>query len=338
MKAITIGDLHLDGLAKYFPSNHLELQFAEIRKPLNYAISHGIRHVFFLGDIGENTELSYDAISAFIKFLSEYQDKFVFHFLLGNHDFAENGVHCMTPFVTMVNCGLLKNVHIYEKKTKLKIQGAKFNLCPYPYSQGEDEHVNMGHFSTPGATLDNGYKEKEGTKIRKRHKWVLGHLHTPHGNFNGTLYQLGFPERLPKGFGVITASNKSGKLKFKREFIQTDPAFKLINLAIESKSDLKQIEKNPLYLYRLVVKSSFELPDNLMTKYPNIFKIVGVKNKKDFEAIIADENKVSLIDDNGELPSEKKLLKLTFKKKGLSKTQYSRGLELVSKAKESLRC
>lgn len=329
MRAIVIGDLHLDALYKYFPQDHLKLQANEISKAFNYGYKNGINVVVFLGDIGEHSKLSYPALCMFIELLNKYRD-FEIHIILGNHDFDEVGVHSLQPIHTMATLGLLPHVNIYPVREVKKIQGIKFNFCSYPSTEAEKNAINFGHFSTPGSIMDNGHitPEDQGTKVREKDIWVLGHLHTPHGNFCGTMYQLSFPERLPKGFTVLEARNKNGKLRCKREFVQTDPAFKFVTLDIQSKSDLKKIDPNPLYLHRLVVKSKYELPEDIMDKYPNVVRVLGYTNKKEKKLILNDDD-ISTTTQLIEFPDKRKLLREIFKEEGMRKKDFIRGLELI---------
>ena len=94
MRGIWVGDLHLDRLKKLY-SNALELQEAEICKPLEYALSQGVKFVVFAGDIGEHPTLSESALLVLLNVLIKYGKHLNIHLILGNHDFAETGVHSL---------------------------------------------------------------------------------------------------------------------------------------------------------------------------------------------------------------------------------------------------
>lgn len=327
MKALAVGDLHLDGLARLFPANHLELQQAEIEKVYSYGYRKGINNVFYLGDIGDTHVLSAEATCVLISILKKYDKDFHQYLILGNHDFRENGVHSMKVIETLIELRILKNVKLFVRQTVCEVDGIPVNFCPFPNKEGKAHHLNVGHFETPGAKNDNGYPVKEGQPVDEKHLWVLGHLHTPHGNFTGTLYQLSFVESEKKGFEVIEVTSKKGRLKMKREHVRTSPDFRLKTLEVETKHDLKKIKDNPNWKYRLIVKSDYELPDDIMGMYPNVVTMVGYKTKKQKEAAksidtLASSSKVRL-------PSEKKLLKKIFKEEGRTKEQLRRALELV---------
>lgn len=331
-RALFVGDLHLDRLANHFPHDHLDLQFAEVEKVCNYAIKHGYDRIIFLGDIGEHPRLSYDAIGAFIKFLGKWDKHLKFDFILGNHDFAENGVHSLQPFVFWQNYKFYKNIKIYDKAEVVEIDGVKINYSSYPATKGYKNAINIGHFEVSGSIRDNGMRIKKSHNTKEKHLWIMGHLHTPHEvgtvNYAGTLYQLNFGESLPKGFLAIEAKMKNDRLVYKIKRIKNDPAFKLINITVNSKSDLKQIENNPLYKYRLLVKSSYGLPDNIAEKYKNVVKIEGFNTKAELEAL----KESSFIEINAQtikLTSNKILLKNFFKEKGFPKSAFKRAMTLL---------
>lgn len=331
-RAIFIGDLHLDKLSNLFPYDHLDLQFQEIEKVCNYAIKNGYDRIIFLGDIGEHTRLSYDSLCYFIKFLSKWDSHLFIDIILGNHDFAENGIHSLQPFVSWQDQGFYKNIKIYDKQKLVEINGVPINYSSYPSTKGYDNAINIGHFEVSGSTRDNGMVIKKSHEVNENHLWVMGHLHTPHRvnlvNFCGTLYQLNFGESLPKGFLTIEAKLSNGKLKYKIKHIENEPTFKLINLTVNSKSDLKEIENNPLYKYRLLVKSSFDLPDNLAERYKNVVKIEGYSNKKELKAL-EDSSFFEISAQNIELPSNNELLKKFFKSKNYPKDYYRKAVKLI---------
>jgi DNA repair exonuclease SbcCD nuclease subunit len=333
-RALCVGDLHLDKLAKLFPDNHLQLQFNEITKVCSYAINNGYDRIIFLGDIGENPRLSYEALCAFIDFLSKWDEHLKFDFILGNHDFAETGIHSLQPFVNWQKKKFYKNIKIYDKAKLVEIDGVQVNYSSYPSTTGYDNAINIGHFEVSGSTRDNGMIIKKSHNVNPEHLWVMGHLHTPHQVknvwFAGTLFQLNFGEGQEKSFLAIEAKMRKGKLKTKIERIECSPEFKLFNLTVNSKSDLKKIEKNDLYKYRLLVKSSFDLPENLTEKYKNIVKIEGYKNKKELEALKT-SSFLELTAQTIDLPSNKDLLKIFFKSKGYPEKYLKRALKLIKR-------
>ena len=334
-----IGDLHLDRLKGLFPDNHLDLQFFEINKAMHTALKNGYKNIIYMGDISENTRLSQQAEVALISHFFRWDSRANIHVILGNHDYAESGNHSLLPFIELQRNKAFKTVKFYAKKTVKNIEGLNVNFSPYPFTDSEKDMINFGHFEVSGSTRDNGQVIKKAHDVDKKAVWGMGHLHTPHdvGNVHycGTLYQLNFGERLPKGSMLIQGKLSGGSLQHRIKRISNDPTFKLINLVIESLSDTKKIEKNPLYRYRLLTKSNIELPENIMEKFPNIVKTEGFSNKEELKAIIED----SFIEINNqtlELPSLNEHLEdFLIKVKGANKKQVKRALEIVKEVRGS---
>lgn len=332
-EGIFIGDIHLDKLSKLFPSSHVQLKFNEIEKPLNYALKKGIRDVIFLGDVCENYRLSYDSMCGFIKFLHKWDGKLKLHFILGNHDFAEDGVHSLQPFIEEQKLGLFKSVRFYTKQT-VKDLGIPVNFCPFPFTEGVDGALNVGHFEVSGSTRDNGRIIKEAHKVSKRHRWVMGHLHTPHDvnkvHYTGTLYQLNFGESLPKYFSHVKARLSGKEVLTDIQRIKVDPAFKFFNVQVNSKSDLKVIEKNKLYLYKLFIHSDYELSEKDLLKYKNVVDVKGFSSKEELIAL-KDEEFIDIKEQSLILPSATENLKAYLKAKGTDKKTIERCLGIVKR-------
>ncbi len=330
---LCIGDIHGDKLRNLFPTNHLDLQFAEIRKAIDYARRQGETAVTFLGDLAENIRLSPEAESHFIRFFFWLDSVMEGHVILGNHDFAETGNHSLLPFFELQRAKVFKRIRFYEEPTIVNIDGVNHNFSPYPYKEGVKNAVNYGHFEVSGSTRDNGTVIKKAHDTNEKHAWVLGHLHTPHdvGNnhYTGTAYQLNFGESLPKSFSIVTPRISHGKLKLKKERIKVDPAFKLINIEVYKEKHLKQIEKNPLYKYRLLLSADFDTDIDIMGKYPNVVKLEGFKSKKELKALVQ-ESFIEITEQTLNLPSAQEELErfLKHEKKATSK-QLKRALEIV---------
>lgn len=328
--AVFIGDLHFDKMARLFPQNHLQLQIAEINKPMQYALKKGVRDVVFLGDVAENPTLSALAFCSLLRLLKQYDGKLRISFILGNHDFAENGVHSLLPFIEMQELKMFQTVRFF---TSPKVIGkeVKINMSPYPFTDSVKNALNIGHFEVSGSTRDNGRIIKEAHDVGKA-DWVMGHLHTPHdvGNVHyvGTLYQTNFGESLPKSFTHGRFRMSGGKLQKKYERIQCDPMFKLHNLKVESKADLKVISKNPLYLYKLFVQSKYDITAMDLDKYQNIVDVKGFTSKDELVALM-DEEFIEIKEQNLVLPSVTENLRDFLKHKGADKKQISRAVEIT---------
>jgi len=329
---ICIGDVHGDKLKNLFPSNHLDLQFAEIEKAIEYGRRHGETDVVFLGDLSESIRLSQEAECRFIKLFCSLDSKINVHVILGNHDFAENGNHALLPFFEMQRAKLFKRTRFYEKPEVVEIDGILHNFSPYPYKEAVKHAINYGHFEVSGSIRDNGTKIKKAHDIGDKDTWILGHLHTPHdvgkAHYTGTLYQLNFGETLPKYFSIVNGHIRKSRLKVDIERIRVKPAFKLINLEIYKEKDLKKIEPNALYKYRLLINAGFDTDIDIMEKYSNVVKIEGFQSKKELQALI-EESFLEITEQSLELPSMKEELENFLKtQKKATDRQLKRALEI----------
>jgi len=335
-EGIMIGDLHLGQLVTLFPENHLDLQMAEIRQALDYAVDQGLPYVFYLGDISHSATMDYDCLLAFLTLLHQYDDKIESHIILGNHDVANVSSNALAPFVRLCELEKFKNVHIYEKPTQVILNDVPINFLPFPHNQpikSKTKTVNIAHIERKGSTLDNGRVIKTGFEPEGKDIWVVGHIHTfqtvpPYWYHPGTLYQTTFGEELPKGFAHFKFKIKEGKLKHHIDFMETTPGFILEKLIIEKRSDIKKLNTNPNHLFKVLVSEGVKVPDNLLTEYPNIIDIKGFSNEKEIKEI---EEQSSLSANF----TVKTGLKSFFKAKG-SKAQYKRALEILAKFESSL--
>lgn len=332
-EGVFVGDIHFDKMKKLFPDNHTKLQINELKKPYEYALRNGVKNVFLLGDVCEFPRLSYESQIAFMRFLKGIKGVHT-HVILGNHDFSEMGVHSLQPFIAMRELNMLSNVDFHTVQHLEKSFGVPVNFCPYPHIESKGNAVNLGHFEVSGSTGDNGRVIKKAVDIDEEHFWMMGHLHTPHdiktAHYVGTLYQTNFGERLPKSFTHGKFRIKSKKLEKKLKRVANDPAFKLFNLPVETKHDLKQIEKNPLYLYKVFVHSNYDLEEKDLAKYSNIVDIKGYQNKEQLQALIEEEF-VELNEQDVRLPSVTENLGTALKNKGANKKQIKRGVDIVTK-------
>ncbi len=333
-----IGDLHLDKLKKLFEDDAIALQKEEIRKPLEYALTKGIKVVCFAGDIGEHPLLSDDALIALIELIAEYGKALDIHIILGNHDFAENGVHSLRVLELMQRLGFLK-CSIYTAPKAVKLEGIVHNFLPHPHkklsaSAAKEAAVNIGHFETSGSIRDNGSKSKSDYTIKdKKSLWLLGHLHTPHtvsNNvfFGGTTYQLNYGESLPKHWLDYKVKLVGGKLKYDVEYVENKPEFRLFNLEIGTLSDLKKIKDKKYYRYKLFVKEGLALPEDVNMSYPQITSISGYKTKKELAALKMDAI-IPIEDQSLDKVDIFFGLEDFLRTKGASKNQTKRALKII---------
>ncbi|QJT71199.1 Metallophos_2 domain-containing protein [Vibrio phage vB_VcorM_GR11A] len=295
---VAVGDWHLDKLDKRLGEDAIKLQMAEIRKACDYALDNGIKHVIYLGDTADNPRLSYRAIIAIQEHYAYYDRKGLNqHVILGNHDVEAEDFHALETLESLINLGMFDNLKFYKNPEQVWMSGVPFNFLPFPADKPIDDinAVNIAHIERPGALRDNGMKiNKGGTEEDDGRKdvWDVGHLHTPHtvGRtvYAGTLYQTNFGESLPKSFLHCTATYDAKKNRIKRDYqrINNDPAFKFFNLEINELADLKKIEKNPLYLYKLYTNTDIELPKNMLTKHANVIQVLGFSSKEELKELM----------------------------------------------------
>lgn len=295
LHGICIGDTHLDKLRRLFPTDHIKLQVKAIRKALQYAYSNGLKHVFFLGDIGEGYKdftgqlvMSEEARVALLGLIIKYDGKLNMYFYCGNHDFTEIGSNTLTSFIAMYKGGLFKTTHFYDKPVQLKLDGELVNILPYPEVKplSKDRALNFAHYEVSGALADSGRPIKNDNDYTfNGQPFIQGHLHTPQkvGNhyYVGTLYQTTFGERLPKGFGEFKYNN--GKLKYRH--VQVDPPFKLINLRVYKRQDLKQLVADPNVLFKLFIDETVKVIEKDFDKYPNIVNKLSFSTEEEADAL-----------------------------------------------------
>ena len=338
-EGLAVGDIHYDKIDRYFPGKGIEYQDAELRKVFDYAANEGLSHVFLMGDVADHPHLSVNAQKSFLSLLTDYAPKFNIYVILGNHDFADEENNSLDMFSHMKRLNLLPdNVHLFDKPEQRKIDGVYFNFLPYPYTEVEGaKHsaINLGHFEVAGSIRDNGLKIRHGLDP-KDNAYILGHLHTPHDvgkcHYTGTLYQTNFGESLPKSFTRITAKTKGGVPHFKCRRIPNDPAFKLINLTIGSKRDLKLIENNPRYLYKLFVQEGVDLSKSTIPD--NVFDTIGYESKEELDILQTMDLQDVFVDETVNYEASLKSWLIT---KGLAKSKLKRALKLAATLQDKLK-
>lgn len=343
LKAVALGDFHADKLRKHFPGNDIDLQLNEVRKVYRYAERNGIRNVFWLGDIGEGYKdftgmlrMSEEAQSKLFAFWKSYDGTYDTHVIIGNHDYSGLESNTMKLFFELQRSKVFKTTKFYELEQQVKIDGVRVNFLPYPLLKPSDKRPSLclAHYETSGAIRDNGRVIKDGEKHDYRgHIFVQGHLHTRQvvrsHFYPGTLYQTSFGESLPKGFMEFNAETRSdGKIRFKHRFIDTDPEFKLINVKVYNKKDLRQIEKNPLYKYKLFVSEEVRLTEQDLQPFDNIVNRLSFSDEKELEALEAAEFQLENITID---LSQDQVFKDFLKTKGLTKEQIKRCKQIIEK-------
>lgn len=357
LRAVCVGDVHLDALNKY---NHVfrlqqggptynDIVCAEIQKVYDYAERNGIEHVWFLGDIAERPRLSQEAHERWNRsMLSPRRKNFRTRGIIGNHDFEDIGFHSMQAFQACLDSGQFPNTSWYYGVPHIEtIDGIEVGFLPYPHANGPRKkkdtkpRVYLGHFDVAGAKRDNGRPIEEGVGddvLVPDDYWVIGHIHTyqtPRANviLPGTSYQLNFGESLPKGFLDITFKYEGGKLLKKYEWIQNEPLFKLLNVAINTPSDFDQIEESPHLLYKLFVRKGIDIPPTLMRSRPNIVNNLQFKDDGELVEVMQQEINIEVGDSGAVTFNEREELGTMLTRRGLTEAQIQRGFEMLNNAK-----
>jgi DNA repair exonuclease SbcCD nuclease subunit len=305
-KFLTIGDLHLEALDRYF-SNGDSYVYEQLDRIIQYAEKIGVTRIIQLGDIFDRPTPKQETVARFIEFLHKLSLKgFEFHAITGNHDFKSIHDNSVQVCSYLSKEQIIKNIFIYDKPQHKQIDGIDFFFAPFPCYQKSDFLENkpcfcFGHYEIGGALADNGTPVKSGVPknaLAKEDFWVIGHLHRQQElgriYYPGTAYQLSFGEPLPKGFAIVEGSLEQGELNVSYEYIKLDTPYILENIYIENQEDFNKIEvNNQKYLYKIHVKdSNVTIPSQFFNgDIKNVYKIVSGNN------LTAQENSRSLSED-----------------------------------------
>lgn len=338
MEAIGLGDLHLGKLDSLIPDVN-KLITRAISKVFDYALENGVTNIIQYGDVGDKPRLSYDSQVALYGLLGKRKYRGLrLHFILGNHDFSEDGTHTLQVLDTVCKWAGTENVKVFTKQEQLAIEGVPFNFLPYPFNETKKTHINVGHFEVSGSLRDNGRRIDDG--INTKHYSLMGHLHTKHKvrntHYSGTLYQTNFGESLPKYFHHVKLPEGAPLAELEVENVKFSSPWRLLNETINSVQDLERLETDPKTLYKLFLKEGLDVDINqVLTSHPNVIRHNTFKNKKDLETLITREwdfdtdvlTEASPFD-------EIEVIKEFMSKKGLKKSQVSRGLEILGKVRK----
>jgi DNA repair exonuclease SbcCD nuclease subunit len=285
MELIGIGDLHLDKLTSLIPDSN-SLMVKSLKRVYKYALERGVQHVIHYGDVSDKPKLSDDAVCLLIPLLLDPKyENLHFHFILGNHDFAEDSSYSLRWLEKMA-LALDRNITVYSAPTQVKLDDVKFNMLPYPFTETLKDHINIGHFEVAGSTRDNGRKIDEGPDTK--HVCLLGHLHTPHrvrnSYFSGTLAQMNFGESMPKFFHHVTTT---GPKDLDVQYVPFKPPWELINLVVRTPKDLRTIDTDERKRYKLFIHDGADIDINdVYQRYPNVDKSNVFKTKTELTTLV----------------------------------------------------
>lgn len=330
MEIIGIGDAHLDKLTSLIQDASAKTTQCW-RRVFKYALERGVRHVAFYGDIGNKSRLTDESECQILDTLLRpaYRDLH-FHFIPGNHDFAENGSHSLR-FLEVIAERMDINISVYTKPTVVRLDGVRFNFLPYPFEETLKDAVNVGHFEVAGATRDNGRRTETGPD--NKHFNLLGHLHTPHrvrnSYFSGTLFQTNFGESMPKFFHHVTVESPKD---YDVQQVPFRPPWELINLVVNAPKDIKQIEAEAHLLYKLFIKDGADIDiDQVLQKHANVVKHTPFKSKTDLKQMIEEawEFDSDLMAQEAEPIDSEEVIGDWLRKAGFKTKQVKRGFEIL---------
>lgn len=289
MRILGIGDLHFDGKLSKYIQNLNEVIADELRTAVAYATRNGISVVILYGDICDKSTMTDDAKEHFLRVIAENSHlKFVV--IPGNHDFKDNGSCSISLLHFMAAAKWIPNLKICLKPTVLfEKQGTPINLQPWPGQETRNDCLNVLHIEVKGATWETGRVTH--SEYSTKHLCVIGHIHKAQTigsmHFSGTLYQTSFGEPPEKFFHDInwTGDKKTSTV----ELVPHSPKYTLINYVVNKASDVDDIEDDPFKLYKVFVKKSVVLPDNVFLHKPNVVKTSNFATKAELKALMVEE-------------------------------------------------
>jgi DNA repair exonuclease SbcCD nuclease subunit len=337
LHSIVTSDLHLDGYKSLFKDQSCLLH--ELEKIFNYALTHGIKHVFVPGDIADSPHLEYSTYISLVLLLKTYDKDLNIYYICGNHDYSDVKKTSMDLLKVLELNGFFTNFRLFLQPESIVIDKQLVNFLPYPINKAPDSKkpaLNFAHIEANGAIGDNGRRMKvhDDFECKSRHFTISGHIHQyqhikeKNLIFCGNPYQKNFGETEDKGFLEIKVeSDKTCKVKHK--FIPTRPEFRLRTLHIDSNKDLVKLQTNSNIRYRLYINPDVVVPQDLRLTYPNIQQILDTGSKKQLELDTTSSSKTGYY---GPTHGLKKFLL----KEGLNKKQVKTAKSALKEAMSEL--
>ena len=257
-----IGDVHLSKMDHIIP-DFLQQQLEAISSILAKAKGEGVADIVFLGDLFHVPNPPQKTSAAFLELLVKNRE-LRYHFLVGNHDSVASGDHSMEVYGVLQRAKLL-DITVYDRPKAVKIGGRKYWMCPHPFAEAPPVEVDLcfGHFPWSGAKRDNG--SVSGTGQNPKGQWVLGDFHTHQEGkrfmYAGSLTQLSWGERLPKGFIEV-----AGK---KASFVKIKPPYVLREATVSSLKELEALERKGTY-WHVICGGEFTMPNDHSLRFPHV--------------------------------------------------------------------
>lgn len=297
LEAIVCSDWHLEGLAKHFPTDHVQRQLETIERIYQYAIEHGISIVIIPGDITDKYRMSDDTKYLLMKHFMKYDGIIWTYYSGGNHDWGDKTQTSMDLIQSFCEWNFLKTLKIMLRPEQLKLDGIMVNFLPHPAEESikhKKPCLNFCHVEAVGALGDNGrpLKTKKDIRVDPRDYTISGHIHLYQDLvkkrflYCGAPYQKTFGEGLPKGFVHIKAKYVGKKLVVKHKFVDSKPGFRLQTVLIKDQKDWSTLETNPAIRYRIVVADGVQTPSDIRVRVPNISMLISANKNADLNNIM----------------------------------------------------
>ncbi len=280
LEALSTSDFHLEGMSKHF-LDATNRQLKEVDKIYQYAMSKGVQHIFWPGDLSDTPKMSFGTYMKLVIFLKKYDGIINTYYIGGNHDRSDVENTSCDLLKLLQSHGFFKSFRIFLEPEQDRIDGTLVNFCAWPCKESMSEKegaLNMAHVEYNGAIGDNGRKMKVNKDFAsyKRDFTVSGHIHQyQHMKqqrviFNGNPYQKNFGEALPKGFIHFKTATTKNVVEMRHRFIDNHPNFELHTVVIESPADFSRLKDNNNIRYKLLVAPDVLVPPDLRILYPNI--------------------------------------------------------------------
>jgi DNA repair exonuclease SbcCD nuclease subunit len=280
LEAISTSDFHLEGMKKHF-LDATNRQIKEVDKVHQYALSKGIKHVFWPGDLSDHPVMSFGTYMKLVMFIKKYDGLLNIYYVGGNHDRSDAENTSCDLLKLLAEHRFFKSFRIFLAPEQDRIEGTLVNFCAWPCNASMTEKegcLNFAHIAANGAIGDNGRPMKVSHDFgsHKRDYTISGHIHQyQHLKkqkviFNGNPYQKNFGESLPKGFIHFKTATKKNEVQMKHRFIDNHPNFELHTVVIESPSDFAKLKDSNNLRYKLLVAPDVLIPSDLRIQYPNI--------------------------------------------------------------------
>lgn len=280
LEAVSTSDFHLDGMNKHF-IDATDRQLKEVEKVNQYALSKGIRRVFWPGDLSDHPSMPFSTYLKLVMFIKKYDGILDIDYIAGNHDRSDSSSTSCDLLKLLQEHGFFKSFRIFLEPAQDRIDGTLVNFCAWPCNASMTEKegsLNLAHIAANGAIGDNGRPMKVSHDFgsHKRDYTISGHIHqyqhlkNQRIIFNGNPYQKNFGESLPKGFIHFKTATQKNEVQMKHRFIDNHPNFELHTVVIESPADFSKLKDSNNLRYKLLVAPDVLIPADLRIQYPNI--------------------------------------------------------------------